>query len=78
MSGFAGSSPARKRRRGVSVSRRRSQSLKAECAGLVAGLAVFIVESDALDVGEYVTTERGGWDHILTNARGKFDQTVLF
>jgi len=45
MSGFAGSSPVKKRRRGVSVSERHSRSLKAGCAGLVVGAAVLIVES---------------------------------
>ena len=37
MSGFAGSSPAKKQRREAFVSKKRSQNLRAECAGLVAG-----------------------------------------
>ncbi len=47
--GFVGSYPARKRRRGVSVSRKDSRSLGEECAGRVVGLVVFIVKSDAPD-----------------------------
>jgi len=42
MSGYAGLRPARKLRRGISVSRRHSQSSKVECAGLVVGLVAFI------------------------------------
>ena len=47
--GFAGLYPGKKRRREVSVSRKRSRSLKVECAGLVVGVAVFIVENATLD-----------------------------
>ena len=42
--GFAGLRTAKKRRRDVSVSRRHSRSLKAECAGLVVGSVALIVE----------------------------------
>src|SRR3989344_6933226 len=44
MSGFVGLYPAKKRRRVISVSRRESRSLRAECAGRVAGPVVLIVE----------------------------------
>jgi hypothetical protein len=50
MSGSAGSYQARKRRQGVSVSRKHSRSSKAECAGLVVGSVALTVESDTLDV----------------------------
>ena len=50
MSGFAGSSPAKKQRQGLSISRRPSRSLKAECAGRVVGPAALIAESDAPDI----------------------------
>ena len=50
MSGFAGSSPAKKRRRDVSVSRRHSRSLRAECADPAAGPVVFIVEIELLEL----------------------------
>lgn len=46
MSGFAGLSPAKKRRQETFVLRKPSLNLKAECAGHVAGLAVSIVEED--------------------------------
>ncbi len=45
MSGFAGLRPAKRRKRGASVSKRAFQNLGAECAGLVVGPAVLIVES---------------------------------
>ena len=46
-SGFAGLLRARKPRREISVSRRGSQSLKAECAGRVVGPVVLIVDGAA-------------------------------
>ena len=45
MSGSAGLRPAKKRRRGVSVLKKHSQSLGAECAGPVVGPAVRIVKN---------------------------------
>ena len=48
MSGFAGLLRARKRKRGISVSRRGFQSSKGACAAPAAGRAVFIVETAAL------------------------------
>ncbi len=51
MSGFAGLHLAKKRRREISVSRRRSQNLKAECVGHVVGPVVLIAPSNFLHSG---------------------------
>lgn len=76
MSGSAGSYLAKKRRLEVSVSRKHSRSLKAECAGLVVGPVVLIVETSENQTVRKVLILLGGLYNVVMRI-GNFYKLVV-